>query len=581
MLLLLIDSFLLIFITLGLGILTHFILEKAFRDRLPSDTLGIFLLGLISSTVYFNALSFNRPVNYFSLVPLTVISFLVTVFLREKTRQVLLSIRQSWQFIFSAPCRPISICLFVLLFFYWIIPPGNADSWIYHYDSIRWYEKFKVVPGLANIDGRYAFNPAAFIIQSAYSFTGPAGQSLYPLNGVLLGLFFSWLLIRLLEKRNSPLGLIYGGLMAVLFTPLLIDISSPTSDGLVAVCTCYPLICLFRLLRTGTIRLSGVLVPCVIILYSLTAKLSSFPVLLALPYIFFLLPRNEKRFSLLFNMAVIAGIIYIPWLARNYILSGYAFYPFPHPDLFHPDWKAPVNLTRLETYYITVQPKTGDHLTPLSAPLPPSRWLRPWLATFFQQHTPLDPVFVFASILSPFGWVLLYFRQKKIDLRIAGLWLVVYAGVWAWFLTSPILRFGAILMALSLFFPAFLLFSSPPRISGFSHRALQWLFLGLTSYYILAGFRKPTTYAFSPAGCWLYPLKDRFYDSRQHAGFPYTTFPSTGIKLYRADQTHKCINADLPCIQQDYGEINMRGEEIEDGFRITKDEILLHYPFIQ
>jgi hypothetical protein len=61
MLLLSIDSLLLIFITLSLGIFTCFILEKIFRIPIQTDLLGIFLLGLIASTFYsivFPALAF-------------------------------------------------------------------------------------------------------------------------------------------------------------------------------------------------------------------------------------------------------------------------------------------------------------------------------------------------------------------------------------------------------------------------------------------------------------------------------------------------------------------------------------------
>src|SRR5580692_8634486 len=267
MLLLLIDSLLLLFITLSLGIFTHYFLEKIFRTPVQTDLLGIFLLGIVASTLYFNILSFCWPVNYFSLIPLAILSGVAGLLRPERFRQVSRSIGDGLQFLFAPSRLFITGCVIAILLFYWIIPPGNPDSWDYHYLTIRWYEQYRVIPGLANIHGRFAFNSASFVIQAAYSFTGPAGQSLYPLNGVLLALFFLWLLVRMFHAKNSVMMLLYGSLIFMLFKPLLINVSSPSSDTLAAVCICYALICLFRMQLDGEERLSLVLTPCLIILY--------------------------------------------------------------------------------------------------------------------------------------------------------------------------------------------------------------------------------------------------------------------------------------------------------------------------
>lgn len=597
MFLLLIDSFLLIFITLSLGIFTHYVLEYIFRTPVETDILGVFLLGLISSTFYFNVLSFWWPVNYLSLIPLVVLSLLICIRLPGRTRQIRRSIGNALKYVFSAPCLFISLCVLATLFFYWIIPPGNPDSWDYHYLSILWYEKYKVVPGLANIHGRFAFNTVSFIIQAAYSFTDLTGQSLYPLNGVLLALFFLWLLIRLFHAGNSLTRLVYGALIFMLYKPLLVNISSPSSDSLAAVCTCYALVSLFRVLQTGDIRLSKTLVPCLIILYSLTAKLSAFPVLMVLPFIFARLPGKERKFPLLLKLSMIALLIYLPWLGRNYILSGYLIYPFPYLDLFHPDWKAPLNILKIDIYEIGVFSKMGHQLIPLSSPLPLTRWFGPWFSSFFGHHTPFDPVFFIVAILSPLYWIILYLKDKKIDLQPFILWLIVYAGVWVWFITSPVLRFGAVLLSLSIVFPA-LAFSSrppppqqrppkqrspqekPPHMPGIYDRLLQLFFACSVVYYIASGCLKPATYKFTLTDCWLYPLKDIHYSSKEKEDFPYEVL-RPGVRLYLSDAGHACINTDLPCANGLYGEIEMRGGTIDKGFRMIKDETINRFPYIR
>ena len=205
MLLLFIDSLLLILITTNLGILAQAGLNKLFRCTIQSDPFGIFLMGLIFTTIYLNIVSFGFPVDYRSLAPLLVISIFIPAACKKEARSLSISFHATWRLVRAH--RWISLCLFILLFLYWIKPSTNPDSAGYHYLSILWYEKYKVVPGLANLDGRYAFNPAAFIIQSAYSFSGPAGQAIYPLNGVITGLFLSWLATRLIRYRQSPAGL--------------------------------------------------------------------------------------------------------------------------------------------------------------------------------------------------------------------------------------------------------------------------------------------------------------------------------------------------------------------------------------
>jgi hypothetical protein len=595
MLLLLAGSLLLLFITLSLGIFTRHLLEKIFHTAIQSDLLGIFLLGLIASTFYFNILSFWCPVNYLSLIPLTALSLLIALFLRKKVREIFRSVGNSLKFVFSAPCLLISLCMAVILFFYWIIPPGNPDSYLYHFHSILWYEKYKVVPGLAKLQGRFAFNPASFIIQAAYSFTDPAGQALYPLNGVLAGLFFMWLLLGLFQTRKSPTSLVYAILIFALYKPLLINISSPSSDTLVAVCLCYALMCLFRTLLTGEVRLSQTLVPCLIILYSLIAKLSAFPILLVLPYVFYLLPKKEKTIPLLLKIAAIVVLLYLPWLERNYILSGYLIYPFPSLDLFHPDWKAPLNILKLEIYCINVIPKIEGSRVPLSAPLPLSQWFIPWFTTFFRKGTPFDPVFFMVSILSPLYWIPVYVRTKRIETQLFVLWLIVYTGVWIWFLTSPVLRFGAVPLTLSIVFPAFIFFSRPPlkkpahqegllarlpQLSGAYHLLLQLFFACAVIYFITSGYAKPTTYKFTLGDCWLYPLKAANLNAKEKAGFPYKLLRS-GIRLYLPDSAHNSMNSALPCMEDQYGEIEMRGNTIAQGFRNVKDEVIIHYPLIQ
>ena len=91
-------------------------------------------------------------------------------------------------------------------------------------------------------------------------------------------------------------------------------------------------------------------------------------------------------------------------------------------------------------------------------------------------------------------------------------------------------------------------------------------------------------YAFTISDCWLKPLRDKRYFIAKNKTSFLQTFPSVnlgnGIQLYLPDNTHECLNANGPCMNWRYGEIEMRGTKIEDGFRNIKDEVKKYFPFV-
>ena len=105
----------------------------------------------------------------------------------------------------------------------------------------------------------------------------------------------------------------------------------------------------------------------------------------------------------------------------------------------------------------------------------------------------------------------------------------------------------------------------------------MFFFLG---YYIHSVMQKGYFSQYSMAESWLKPARDKRYSQKNDLRtFPFTTL-ANGVKLYYADSSHECLNAEGPCMLWRYGEIEMRGNKIEDGFRNTKDEVKKYYPFV-
>jgi hypothetical protein len=465
------------------------------------------------------------------------------------------------------------------------LPNLNNDSKEYHYLSILWYEKYKVIPGLANVHGRFAFNPASFIIQSAYSFTGPLGQSIYSLNGLVTLLFLLWVLARMLDYRHSFAGLAYLVLFTLACRTLFINVSSPSSDTLVFICITWSLISLSDN-GTGTLSLSSTLIPLIIILFAPIVKLSAYPLLLILPPLFYLLPGTVPKIPLFTKLLAIALLIYLPWLGRNYILSGYLVYPLPYPDLFHPDWKVPKDVLLVDYYYI----KYGvNHFIPDRtdiARLQSQSFLQWFISWIRSQPSVVNLLILFLAIFSPIAWGILYLWRKRTDTLKFLCWLVSYIGIWIWMISSPEFRFGIVFLSLSVFFPLFLLTKNISSINPVIPRTLLTLLfiLPIINYLLEARYER---YQNSKAKSttlvdgWLFPLKDPAYTIQDNRpGFRYKIL-NTGVKLYIADSAHLCINTDQPCMVWEYGEIEMRGTRMDEGFRTTKNEVWEHFPFFK
>jgi hypothetical protein len=613
MLLLLLDSLLLIVITTSLGILSLTGLTWLFGSiapdqsasvripsdrprglRIVSDLPGVFLMGLILSTIYFNIISFWLPVNYLSLIPLLALSGWIYSCHRQEYRRLFFPVlprvgdaflsRGRWH-----AMRPHLLplgCTLLLLCCYWIKPSTSPDSRGYHFLAIAWYEKFKVVPGLGNLHGRLAFNPVSFIIGAAYSLTGLTGQSIYPLNGVITVLFLLWILARVLKYKNSWTGLVYSLLLVLLFRPLLAYMSSPSSDPLVMICIAYPAIRLFELLLSREkLTLSAIIVPLLVICYAPLAKLSAYPVLPLLVCIFFLLPLADRRASRIIPFLLIAACIYLPWLGRNYILSGYLAYPVPHTDLFHPDWKIPADMLQLD--YLNGKYSARSAVNTLQdflrlERLPFRRWFIPLLSFKWQIKAYVELLLLLTLMVSPLTWLLTYKRKKKLSLRAFLFWLTLYAGAWIWVVVSIDFRFGMIFPILSFIFSLLMLASAADRPrthpgTGIASLLVSLLLVVSTLYYLDGAVHLFKDYVeerqrpITADEAWLLPLKDaKAYLPNDQKDFPYTVLHN-GVKLFLTDSCRSCTNGEMPCEIRDYGwwlgKVEMRGTRLDQGFK--------------
>jgi len=124
--------------------------------------------------------------------------------------------------------------------------PGNFDSGLYHFASIRWANEYAVVPGLGNLHGRLAFNQSIFDLYALLNF--------FPLwnKGYALG-FLLIMLLTGVTVFEAHLERYAGGWWALLICSIALastigQLPSPTPDPVIALLQISIFVTLLRVL---------------------------------------------------------------------------------------------------------------------------------------------------------------------------------------------------------------------------------------------------------------------------------------------------------------------------------------------
>ena len=231
----------------------------------------------------------------------------------------------------------------------------NADTPTYHALSIKYIENFPVIKGLGNLYHRLGFNNSWFVTGAVFGFSFLDIQNFNVLGHFLMAFSGFYLLGGLNgiikgEKRLS-------NWMRIILIPVFLYswyfphigwTSTPSPDVPAALFTWIYFISIYRLiedkslLRIGNIHIHlGILAA-----YLITIKLSVAPVLIPVFAFAYVLSKKSKiQFATFLGIGV---IVILPWMARNFMVSGYIIHPFPSIDIANPEWKIPNEVAQKE-----------------------------------------------------------------------------------------------------------------------------------------------------------------------------------------------------------------------------------------
>lgn len=388
------------------------------------------------------------------------------------------------------------------------------DTQMYHLNAVRWAADYPAVPGLANIDSLYGFNSSFFLygaLTDTSYFTGKASH--IALSLLLIVVMFQWLYV-FFDKGKTG---IFEKLFCLLTFPILLhkawanelpSLSTDLAMGLVFFVFC------LEIIRKGKFKEILVLgLGAVAAVFKLSA------LLIALAGLFFILASNDTGNFQGFNLKdyllrilrnknisiplLLFVVILSGFMARNIIVSGWLFYPFPYFGNTNLPWAAPWEQVKLSSWVIKAWARMpGVHYS-LVANLTFWDWFLLW---FERNRNLLEFKFGLISILAIFTVM----GSKNLKSLLKGrflsyIWLVFInlIGIVLVFFLAPDIRYAYqyfwVLVAVSLI---------PILVNFLKANSQMWLLLYLIVIalsFSVAGFfprlsKKPTLFSLDAEG---------------------------------------------------------------------------------
>lgn len=548
-----------------LGLFTRFFKYKIERQ------ISYIFAGLLATTVYAQFYSLFDGVGLWANIVLMVFCGCVLFVKKNALKQEI--------------CRlPISrIEVFIVLLLAVLFSYGTSrgymhfDTGLYHAQSIRWIEEYGVVPGLANLQSRYAYNSAAFSLTALYSMKWLFGQSLhatagfFALTSAILAIDIKTLFTRkeLSLSNMVRLGLIF--YLGVIFGEMM----SPASDY-------YAQLLIFDILilwleqdekqkkEWQYVNVVPYCFLCILLVYAVTIKFSvGLLLLMVIKPAMILIKRKEVKqiWICLFSGFLTA----LPFFIRNVIISGWIIYPSTMIDLFSVDWKLPKGQADLDALEIGAYGKGLNDVAKWDTPF--SEWCPLW----FSGLKTLEKLFVLGTLMSVLILLVMIvifsvnglknklINQCESENNVSRKNFVLVSIVFAvaagfWFVSAPLVRYGysyVIVMPLLVFGFLFLqCMTSVKKIENVLFRGFQ-IVVVLFLLSRIPGLYEDIVQTYTQP----YYFAQRDYDVHEAK-----TIEIDGITFYVPLQQGQIGYDKFPSSLFVYP-VELRGDGLKDGFR--------------
>jgi energy-converting hydrogenase Eha subunit C len=338
--------------------------------------------------------------------------------------------------------------------------PTQGDVGLYYLNTIRWINSYPIVPGLANLHGRLAFNQSGFVYAASLNFFPHFADGFRIGNGFLFLLLFSSLLWRLGAVLRKPREVLQADPLAHLpflfILPAVVRcgltdgaMGSAAADSISTILVLQMFLTMTQIvnlrhnsrLPDGTLQTLAVLGATAI-----TIKLSNLAYAVTafgIACYYFVRSTPTTTLAVAARFVVLPTLVICIWMARGYILSGVPFYPatvFRVPF----DWAVPVETIHAEATKVYGWARLPGANYEMA--VGNWRWLYPWFLRIQRMMVDvIHPVlFGLLMILLSIGAGIVTAQKRKLRFPAEQSLVVLPSvlGLVYWFLTAPDPRFA-------------------------------------------------------------------------------------------------------------------------------------------
>ena len=432
----------------------------------------------------------------------------------------------------------------------------HVDSGLYHAQAIRWIEEYGVVPGLANLHCRLAYNSSAFLLTAFYSMHFILGKSLHTVAGfmalVLAAKSFS--VVEVFSRKKVYISDFVKVAALFYVSMIFTEMVSPASDYFAMLFLFYVIIKWVELEEQKETDITPYGMLCVLMAVNVTIKLSA-----AIMLILVLKPAvvllKEKRYGQIGIYLVLGITAVAPYLIRNVILSGWLVYPFPGIDLFSFDWKIPKGEAQYDAEEIKVYAKGMTDVLLKDTPM------KEWLPNWFRGLKGLEKLWVLGSLGSVVaGLVALVWQAAKKQKENVGLLFLevsLIIGYLFWQIGTPLVRYGYIYILAFPFFTAgmyFVWLFGKQKKSYFFFGTMLVLFFGYKGGNLLTDIKN-------------YATKDSYVWQQEYYTGPYDSYEIDGVEFYVPLEYGQIGYEKFPSAPNMRYDVELRGTSLKEGFR--------------
>lgn len=425
-----------------------------------------------------------------------------------------------------------------------------CDTYLYHFNAVKWLTDYGTVKGLANLHDRFGVNNATFIlggIMNNWIFRDSVSHITNSLLFIVLTLQF---VDCLFSKQKNSLFFIFSLFSLLILSLFIGQISSLSTDfGLmifVLVSTYYTFIFSkdkdFLMLAIPLYTLAA------------TTKYSYFIALIFMG-IFIVVKLKREIFSKTnISILFITLFYFLAFVARNLILSGWPFFPMTIFGI-HLQWQVPAELAKRFSDIVTAWARLPgpDYVKMMNV-----NFLQ-WFPTWFMNNR--GNLFYLVSI-PPLLIAHLFSKGKERFGILDFLILVNLVALFYTFMTAPDMRFMSIFIYVEI---ALILSIFLERIVG--NKGLRSILVLLFVFAIVGNLLNKTnlTYTFS----WVNIYKDFGNDIGQMT----IKYADQSFHVWRStnDTQCGCGNSVLPCTPYISGFKMISPGDIANGFYSTNE----------